>query len=197
MFPNVNARHFELANGGYDTHSDQGADDGAHFDLHDEVARAIKLFYDDLADMASTAPSGSGLENLPSKVLTLVYSEFSRRIPQNDNGTDHGSQGPMLVIGGGVNGGVYGDHPNIDESALDDDGNTRYKQDTSNGARSTDFRDVYGTIIKHWLNLNSDAAVGALLPHDGTLGFSGPNYWTVPTSTWDSSELACGVKSES
>jgi uncharacterized protein (DUF1501 family) len=178
--PSVNARHFELANGGYDTHSDQGADTGQHYDLHDEVARALKLFYDDLADMGSGAAPGSGLEDLPSKVLTVVYSEFSRRVPQNDNGTDHGSQGPMLVIGGGVNGGIYGHHPNIDESALDDDGNTKYKQDTSNGARSTDFRDVYGTIIKHWLGITDSAILAALLPDDGTLGYSGPNYWTAP-----------------
>ena len=35
----------------------------------------------------------------------------------------------MFVIGGAVNGGVYGNHPNIDESALDDEGNTVYSQD--------------------------------------------------------------------
>ena len=63
------------------------------------------------------------------KVCVVVWSEFSRRIPQNDNGTDHGSQGPMFVIGGGVTGGVYGNHPNIDAAALDDDGNTVYTQD--------------------------------------------------------------------
>lgn len=174
--PNVNARHFQVANGGYDTHSDQGAATGLHYELHDEVARAIKLFYDDLADMASGASSGSGLENLPDKVLTVVYSEFSRRIFQNDNGTDHGSQGPVLVIGGpnSINGGVYGDHPNIVESALDDDGNTKYKQDNSNDARSTDIRDVYGTIIKHWLGLDPTP----LLPIDS--GHSGPDYWLTP-----------------
>ena len=34
----------------------------------------------------------------------------------------------MFVIGGGVNGGVYGNHPNIDDAALDDEGNTVYSQ---------------------------------------------------------------------
>lgn len=178
--PNVTARHFECGNGGYDTHSDQGADQGAHYDLHAEVAQALKLFYDDLADMSSGASPGSSMADLPSKVLTVVYSEFSRRIPQNDNGTDHGSQGPMLVVGGGVNGGIYGEHPNIEEDALGNDGNTRYRQDHSNVARSTDFRDVYGTIIKHWLNITNPATLAAMLPHDGTLGFSGPNYWLTP-----------------
>jgi uncharacterized protein (DUF1501 family) len=179
--PNVNARFFEFANGGYDTHSDQGTDnpDDAHYSLHKEIGDAIKLFYDELADMASGASAGSKLENLDSKVCVIVWSEFSRRIEQNDNGTDHGSQGPVLVIGGGVTGGLFGDHPNIAESALDDDGNTVYKQDTSNGARSTDFRDVYGTIIKHWLNVTDQPTLDGLLPLDSTLGFSGPDYWTA------------------
>ncbi|MGH7786415.1 MAG: DUF1501 domain-containing protein [Candidatus Binatia bacterium] len=174
--PNVNARFFQVTNGGYDTHSDQGGGDpeGQHFLLHREVSAAIKLFYDDLADMASGAPGGSGLANLPDKVCVMVWSEFSRRIPQNENGTDHGSQGPMFVIGGGVNAGVYGNHPNISPAAIEDDGNgnTEYKQTGS--YRSTDFRDVYGTVMKHWLNLPSP---GLLLPLD-----VGPasDYWTVP-----------------
>jgi len=178
---NVNARFFEFSNGGYDTHSDQGTDnaDDQQYGLHKEVGDAIKLFYDDLASMAAEGSAGSLLENLDSKVCLMVWSEFSRRIEQNDNGTDHGSQGPMFVIGGGLTGGIFGDHPNIAESALDEDGNTKYKQDTSNGARSTDFRDVYGTIIKHWLNVTDQPTLDSLLPLDTTLGFSGPDYWTA------------------
>jgi uncharacterized protein (DUF1501 family) len=178
---NVNARFFELRNGGYDTHSDQGADDpsGQQYKLHKEVADAVQVFFADLADMASGAPVGSGKENLASKVTLMVWSEFSRRIEQNDSGTDHGSQAPVFVIGGGVQGGVYGEHPNIDPAALDDDGNTTYKQDHSNGARSTDFRDVYGTIIKHWLGITNPGTLASLLPLDTTLGFSGADYWTA------------------
>jgi uncharacterized protein (DUF1501 family) len=157
--PNVNARFFQLSNGGYDTHSDQGGaeQNGQHFSLHAELGASLKVFFDDLADM------GSGLEN---RVTVLVWSEFSRRIPQNDNGTDHGSQGPMFVIGGAVTGGVYGKHPNIADSALDDEGNTEYTQSAGNH-RSTDFRDVYGTILKHWVSL-SHATVQGLLPLDST-----------------------------
>jgi uncharacterized protein (DUF1501 family) len=110
-----------------------------------------------------------GLEN---KVTTIVWSEFGRRIPQNDNGTDHGSQAPMFVIGGSVNGGIYGNHPNIAESALDDDGNTEYSQTGS--FRSTDIRDVYGTVLKHWLNLPNPATILPVDAGDPT------KYWTVP-----------------
>ena len=72
---------------------------------------------------------------------------------QNANGTDHGSQGPMFVIGGAVKGGVYGNHPNINQAALNDDGNTTYSQAAGDPFRSTDFRDVYGTILKQWLGV--------------------------------------------
>ncbi len=164
--PNVNARLFQVSNGGYDTHSDQGGaqTNGQQYSLHKELGDSLKVFYDDLADM--------GVAN---KTCIVVWSEFSRRIPQNDSGTDHGSQGPMFVIGGSVNGGVYGNHPNIDDAALDNEGNTVYTQ-SANPFRSTDFRDVYGTILKHWLNMPT-GQISTLLPSDvGSPQF----YWTAP-----------------
>jgi uncharacterized protein (DUF1501 family) len=152
----VNARFFQLSNGGYDTHSNQGGAEanGRHYELHSEVGNAIRIFWEDLATM------GAGGQSIQDKVCILVWSEFSRRIPQNDNGTDHGSQGPMLVIGGAVDGGVYGNHPNIASAALDDEGNTEYRQDANGGFRSTDFRDVYGTVLKHWLDMSRDTILG-------------------------------------
>jgi uncharacterized protein (DUF1501 family) len=173
---NLRSRFFELSSGGYDTHSDQGADEptGQHFGLHQEIAESVNLFYQDLADMASGAPVGSGLHDLPNKVVLMVWSEFSRRIEQNDNGTDHGSQAPMLVIGGAnaINGGLYGNHPDIGNT--DDDGNTTYSQSNANPFRSTDFRDVYGTIMKHWLGLSDPSA---LFPLDSGVGLIGSQYW--------------------
>jgi uncharacterized protein (DUF1501 family) len=168
----VNARFFQLSNGGYDTHSNQGAEEsnGQHYELHAEVGNAIRLFWEDLKTM------GAGGSNIQSKVCILVWSEFSRRIPQNDNGTDHGSQGPMFVIGGTVNGGTFGNHPNINDAALHDDGNTEYRQDAAGGYRSTDFRDVYGTLLTRWLDMSQATVLGNVLPLD-----PGPaaTYWTV------------------
>ena len=164
---NVDARFFQLTNGGYDTHSDQGGaeTDGQQYELHREVGDAIELFYQDCADM--------GVAN---KVCVLVWSEFSRRIEQNGNGTDHGSQGAMYVIGGAVNGGIYGNHPNINDAALDDEGNTVYTQNAG-AHRSTDMRDVYGTILKHWLNMPQPTILSNVLQLD-----AGPAqfYWTTP-----------------
>ena len=73
--PNVHARFFELSNGGYDTHSDQGAasTNDQQYGLHHEVGDALKVFFDDCADMG-----------VADKVRVVVWSEFSRRIQQND-----------------------------------------------------------------------------------------------------------------
>ena len=75
-----------------------------------------------------------------------------------------------------MNGGVYGNHPNIDETALDDSGNTIYTQN-ANPFRSTDFRDVYGTILKHWLNMPQGLILSSVLPPDAG---SAASYWTAP-----------------
>jgi len=163
--PNIDARFFQLSNGGYDTHSDQGGATGQHHDLHKEVGDAVRVFFEDLANMPG---------NVADKTTVMIWSEFSRRIEQNGNGTDHGSQSPMFVIGGGVNGGVYGNHPNIAEAAQDDQGNTVYTQN-ANPFRSTDIRDVYGTILKNWLNM-PPAAVAGILPVDGG---SPTDFWTT------------------
>jgi uncharacterized protein (DUF1501 family) len=161
---NVGARFFQLSNGGYDTHSDQGGATGQHYDLHREVGDSLEVFYSDLADMG-----------VADRVCVLVWSEFSRRVQQNENGTDHGSQGPMFVIGGSVVGGVYGNHPNIEEDELDDEGNTVYTQN-ANPHRSTDFRDVYGTVLKRWFKV-PQAAIPGFLPVD--VG-DPASYWTAP-----------------
>lgn len=166
--PGVTARFFSLGNGGYDTHSDQGAGapDGQHTRLHRELGDAIELFYQDCEDMG-----------VADKVCLMVWSEFSRRVPQNDNGTDHGSQGPVFVVGGGVNGGVYGSHPDIRDASLEDDGNTRYSQAAGDPFRSTDLRDVYGTILTKWLNMPESQVLSSILPVDS--GNPDEN-WTSP-----------------
>lgn len=165
--PNVNARFFEVQNGGYDTHSDQGGAEstGQHYKLLREVGDAVQAFYNDCTDMG-----------VADKLCIVTWSEFSRRVKQNANGTDHGSQGPMFVIGGALNGGVYGNHPNISAAALGSDGNTAYSQAAGNPYRSTDFRDVYGTLMKHWLNMPA-APIASVLPADSG---NPASYWTVP-----------------
>ena len=176
-FPAVQARFFQVSNGGFDTHADQGGADpnGQHFSILNEVSESIAAFYNDMVDLG-----------IADKVLIMTYSEFSRRIEQNDSGTDHGSQGPMFVVGGLVNGGVYGNHPNIEDT--DDDGNTKYSQDNTNDFKTTDFRDVYGTIMKHWLNMADNTIIDPVTPANGALRKDTGD----PTLFWTSPNLDLG-----
>ncbi len=171
--PNIAAHFFRLSNGGYDTHSDQGGYDpenGQQHGLHAELGDSLKAFYDDLATMSHPLDPSP----VVNRVCVVVWSEFSRRIPQNDNGTDHGSQGPMFVVGGSVVGGVYGRHPDI--ANLDDNENTVYSQ-SAGPSRSTDFRDVFGTILKHHVNMTQANILANVLPIDAG---NPAKYWTVP-----------------
>ena len=164
----ADARFFEIVSGGYDTHADQGGAEsfGQHSTLLAELGNALQIFYADCADMG-----------VADKLCIVCWSEFGRRLLQNENGTDHGTQAPMFVIGGNVLGGLYGNHPNIDPSAVDQTvSNTVYSQAAADPHRSTDFRDVYGTLLKHWLGL-SDAETLALLPVDSG---NPALYWTSP-----------------
>ncbi len=146
----IDLRVFEVQDHGYDTHSDQGGsgEDSFHAHLLQYVGDGLEIFAADCIDMG-----------VWDQTCVLVYSEFGRRVEQNANGTDHGSQGPVFVLGGSVRGGVYGNHPNLQGSALDDDGNTRYSQDPEDPFRSLDFRDIYGTILKHWLGVGDPTLV--------------------------------------
>jgi uncharacterized protein (DUF1501 family) len=156
--PNVHARVMQVATGGYDTHSDQGGiqQDGRHWQLLTELGDSLKLFYNDCVEMG-----------VADKIVIMVWSEFGRRVPQNDGGTDHGTQYPVFVLGGAVQGGVYGNHPNLNDSALSDDGNTVYSQAAADPFRSTDMRDIYGTILKHWLGMPHPTILGNVLTLDG------------------------------
>src|SRR5262249_12271634 len=52
-FPSVSARFFQVSNGGFDTHADQGGADpnGQHYGLLSEVSESILAFYNDMDDL--------------------------------------------------------------------------------------------------------------------------------------------------
>jgi uncharacterized protein (DUF1501 family) len=125
--------------GSFDTHTTQK---GTQDRLLTDFGAAISAFY---ADLAAHGNDG--------RVLTMTFSEFGRRVAENGSrGTDHGTAAPVFLIGGGVKGGLYGDHPSLD--ALEA-GNLRY---------TTDFRSVYATVIEKWLKRPSSGIVGAGFP---------------------------------
>src|SRR5690349_25125195 len=82
-------------------------------------------------------------------VVMLVYSEFGRRVAANANeGTDHGTAGPVLIAGSGVRGGFVGEQPSLTDL---DDGDLK---------PTTDFRDVYATLITRVLGTDPEPVLG-------------------------------------
>lgn len=109
--------------GGFDTHF---VEMQRHDDLMAYLDQGVTAFMDDLA--------GHGMSD---RVLIATWSEFGRRPKENaSGGTDHGAAAPVMLIGDGVKGGLYGEAPSLSKLAAD--GNLAY---------SVDFRSVYQEIL--------------------------------------------------
>jgi uncharacterized protein (DUF1501 family) len=133
---NLGTRVYYTAFGGFDTHSAQV---NTHARLLGGFADSVDAFFQDLARMGAA-----------HRVLVMTFSEFGRRAHENGSlGTDHGTAGPMFIIGPRVQGGVYGEHPNL--QSLDANGNVRY---------GVDFRAVYATVLQGWLGAEPGALLG-------------------------------------
>ena len=92
--------------GGWDHHDDLGTfgdTDGRFWRRSSELGAALRAFVDDLG------PTGL------AETMIVVISEFGRTIDENGSGgTDHGRGGTMFVMGGGIQGGVFGnDYPDV------------------------------------------------------------------------------------
>ena len=113
--------------GGWDTHVNQGADQGQLAGRLDELGRALAAFTQDLGDRLAD-------------VVVLTMSEFGRTVKENGTGgTDHGHATAMFVLGGGVKGArVLGRWPGLDPA-------DRYEG--RDLAVTTDFRDLFGEVV--------------------------------------------------
>ena len=79
----------------------------------------------------------------------MTWSEFGRRVTENGSaGTDHGSAGPMFVAGTPISGGLYGARPSLTDL------------DKKNFKFTTDFRQVYASVLEQWLSVDAQAALG-------------------------------------
>lgn len=138
--------------GGWDTHSNQAVD---HPNLQRTLGGAIKAFYDDLATITTSAGVAQ------DRVMILAYSEFGRRVQENNGGTDHGTAGLAFCVGKAVKGGLYGGYPDLGN--LDNNGNMRF---------TTDFRSLYATVLDRWLGLatsTTDSLLGSTYTRLGLL----------------------------
>ena len=96
-------------------------------------------------------------QGLLEDTLVLSFSEFGRRISENGSqGTDHGAASVMLVMGGRVNGGLYGTAPNLNA----DPNNPTLENNAGDVHYETDFRSVYAQVIDNWLGADSASVLG-------------------------------------
>ena len=74
------------------------------------------------------------------------FFRLSRRIRDNGTGCDHGSGGVAFILGGNVQGGLYGEFPSLEEKDQVE-GDLKF---------NNDFRSTYATILDKWLGLDPD-----------------------------------------
>lgn len=118
--------------GGFDTHTNQL---GQHANLMTQLSDGLAAFQKDLEH-----------KKLHDQVTTMTFSEFGRRPNENQSrGTDHGTAAPLFVLGAKVKGGLHGTAPSLQ---------LQKNQDLQ---FSTDFRNVYATVLDRWLACPSGA----------------------------------------
>ena len=128
-------RVWSVSLGGFDTHADENTAQSA---LLGAVSGSISKF---MSQMRST--------NRSKDVTVLVYSEFGRRVRANaSQGTDHGTSGPVFLLGERVKGGFHGEQPSL-QNLKDDD-----------LAVTTDFRDIYAVLLEKVLATSKEQVLG-------------------------------------
>jgi uncharacterized protein (DUF1501 family) len=143
MVRGIGTKVFYVTTGGFDTHSGQNTNlpNGAYSTLMATLNDATLAFYNDLRN-----------QGLLEDTLVLSFSEFGRRITENGStGTDHGAASTMMVLGGRINGGLYGTAPNLSP----DPANPTLENSGADVHYETDFRSVYARVIDGWLGTNS------------------------------------------
>lgn len=121
--------------GSFDTHANQRNQQER---LLKQFANGVSSFMDDI-------------EKSPYRddVLLMVFSEFGRRTSENaGNGTDHGTAGNMFLVG-----------HKLPKAGLYNKGSNLEKLDGGDLIYEVDFRNVYATVLKQWLDTSPDKII--------------------------------------
>jgi uncharacterized protein (DUF1501 family) len=161
----VKTKVFLVKMGGFDTHAEQvesyDPTMGQHAALMYHISSAMKAFQDDL--------KARGLED---RVLTVTTSEFGRRVRANGSyGTDHGTGAPVMIFGKGVQPGVVGVVPDMNQQNVE---------------MQFDYRQVYANLLRDWMlvdesKINSDIFFKDFL--NGPKEEGAGNYEPLPLAT--------------
>ena len=141
IFSDINTKVYYVSVGSFDTHVGQ---DGQQGRLFSQINEAITAFIKDLKT-----------NNRFQDVMLMTFSEFGRRVAQNaSGGTDHGTANNILFISGGLKQkGIL--NPLADLADLSD-GDLKHM---------VDFRNVYATVLKKWLEADDEKILGKKSEH--------------------------------
>jgi len=141
IFSEINTKVYYISLGSFDTHVNQQAQQQR---LFTELSDAVKAFSKDLK-----------ANNRFDDVLVFTFSEFGRRVSQNaSGGTDHGTANNMFLIGGALKQkGIINPMPDLNDLS---EGDLKYQ---------IDFKTVYATVLKNWLDADDTAILGKKYEH--------------------------------
>ncbi len=119
--------------GGWDTHLNQGAENGIFARNAKDLSESITALWNDL-------------EGYQDDVVIMTMTEFGRTVKQNGTGgTDHGRASCSFILGNQIAGGqVYQNMKDLSKEHLEDGRDL---------AVSTDFRAVFSAIANNHLNV--------------------------------------------
>jgi uncharacterized protein (DUF1501 family) len=125
--------------GGWDTHYNQGSDNGVFSRTINSLANSIAAFWKDM-------------EAYQDEIDVMTMTEFGRTVKQNGTaGTDHGRGSCMFILGNDVNGGlIHGTVPTLAPENLEDGRDVPV---------TTDFRSVFSEVADKHLKLNNDSVL--------------------------------------
>jgi len=143
IFSDINTKVYYISLGSFDTHVNQQMQQQR---LFTELSDAVRAFAADLKK-----------NNRFNDVLMFTFSEFGRRVSQNaSGGTDHGTANNMFLIGGSLKQkGIINPMPDLNDL---DEGDLKY---------NIDFKTVYATVLKNWLDADDTAILGRKYDHLG------------------------------
>jgi uncharacterized protein (DUF1501 family) len=150
---NMNRQIFFTSMGGYDTHTAQvtltptlNTTTGTHASLLNEVSEAMFAFQRAMEQLGES-----------NNVTSFTASDFSRTLPTNSQGSDHGWGSHHIIMGGAVQGGqTYGHLPVFAINGPNDTGLGRWIPTTA--------VDQHAATLAKWFGLDS-GMLSAVFPN--------------------------------
>ncbi|MDB5190977.1 MAG: hypothetical protein JWQ96_540 [Segetibacter sp.] len=125
--------------GGWDTHFNQGREQGVFARNVTDLSNSITAFWTDMYQYQDD-------------LTVMTMTEFGRTVKQNGTGgTDHGRASCNFILGNDVNGGIV--HGTVNPLAIEN------LEDGRDLVVTTDFRSVFSEVASKHLKINNDSVL--------------------------------------